>query len=142
MKVPRKTVALALICLLTACAPATMQGVREKHSGEYSFTANESYQAVYRTVLHQARDCFATGMITAQVIVDGDLYTDIKSGNISVALHGGAGVDTYLVIDIKESTPTSSKVTVYNSLSTWERSARAVEGWILHGSTECKVEKS
>jgi hypothetical protein len=119
-----------------------MQGVREKHSGEYTFKASEPYQAVYRTVLHQARECFATGMITAQMVVDGDLYTDIKSGNVSVALHGGAGVDTYLVIDIKESTSTSSSVTVYNSLSTWERPARAVESWVLHGATECKAAKS
>ena len=143
METLHKIIALFLACLQTAaCAPTTMQDVREKHSGEYTFAVHEPYQKVYRTILYQARKCFATGMITAQMVVDGDLFTDLKTGNVSVALHGGAGVNTFLVIDIKESTDMSTAVTVYNSVGTWEKPAKAVEEWVIDGSTECKSDKS
>ncbi len=41
-------------------------------------------------------------MISTQMNVQGDLYDDLKEGNITVALHGGLGVDTHLTIDTKQ----------------------------------------
>jgi hypothetical protein len=96
------SVIILLVALVTGCAPATFGELRKKPGGgEASFQATQNYASVYRTILTNARKCYQGGAITAQLIVQGDLYPDTKSGEITVALHGGLGVDTYLGIDIK-----------------------------------------
>lgn len=119
------------------CAPATIQGLKERHSGSYSFTVDENYQSVYRKILTKARACYQTGMITAQMVVAGDLYNDIKKGDISVALHGGLGVDTYLYTEIKAIDENKSNVDVYYALDTWKKAANAVKAWVLNNYEKC-----
>lgn len=128
---------VAISAITSGCAPATVKGLRENHAGTIVFDADQNYQAVYRTVLESARRCHQTGLITAQMVVDGDLYTDIEEGTVSVALHGGFGVDTHLAIDIKAVDKLRTSVTVYHALGTWRKAASTVQEWVLDGSSEC-----
>jgi hypothetical protein len=130
---------LLLNLSLAACAPATLQGLRERPAGQLKFEVAKSYQPVYRTILSNARRCHQTGLITAQMIVQGDLYTDTRTAEITVALHGGLGVDTHLGIDIKALSDESTEVRTFYALSSWKATARAVEAWVRDGSTECRV---
>lgn len=127
-----------LFIAFVGCAPATVQGLRESHADRYEFIADENYQSVYRKVLYQARKCYQTGLITAQMVVQGDLFHDLKSGNVSVALHGGLGVDTYLTVDVYGLDEKTSRVVVYYALATWRSAARAVKEWVQEDSTQCR----
>lgn len=130
----------ALVIALLGCAPATLDGVRKMGADRsYTFTAPQNYQQVYRTVLDQARKCYQTGMITAQMVVQGDLYHDIKSGTVSVALHGGLGVDTYQVIDISEAGENNTKIVGHYSLGSVRDYGSLLESWVLAGNKECRV---
>jgi len=120
------------LCFVAGCAPSTVQGLREKHHGRVVFEVQENYQPVYRKIVANARDRFQAGLITAQMIVQGDLYTDIQSGNVTVALHGGwpVGVDTYMTIDIEALSENQTRVTTYYALDTWRKDAKLVEEWV------------
>lgn len=132
----RVIMALA-VALLAGCAPATVGALRTQSAGKQVFEVDTNYQAVYRTIIERARSCFQAGMITAQMMVQGDLYTDIRSGTISVALHGGLGVDTYLAIDVSAIGENRARVETYYAMNVHETNARAVEEWVRTGSAEC-----
>lgn len=129
-------VLIIIFFLLGGCAPGTAQGLRDKYSGKFVFKVDENYQSVYRKIVTQARNHFQTGLITAQMVVQGDIYTDIKSGNVTIALHGGLGVDTYMTIDINALSDNQTRVTTYYALGTWESSAKAVEEWVKEDQSE------
>lgn len=129
---------ITVFALLSGCAPSTAGGVREMGATrQYTFLASENYQPVYRKVLDQARKCNQTGMITAQLVVQGDLYHDTKSAIITVALHGGLGVDTYQVIDINAIDEKQTKIVGHYSLGPVEKYGQILKEWVLENSNEC-----
>lgn len=124
--------------MLNGCAPSTAMGVRQmEQERQYVFVAPENYQPVYRKIIDQARKCYQTGMITAQMVVQGDLYHDTKSGTVTVALHGGLGVDTYQVIDVSAIDEKQTKVIGHYSLGPVAKYGQALKEWVLEDSTEC-----
>lgn len=138
-----KTMFVILIALSSvACAPATIEGLRKDHANSYTFEVGENYQPIYRKILSTARKCYQTGMITAQMVVQGDLYHDIKSGNVTVALHGGFGVDTHMTIDISALNDEKTRIVVFNAISTWNSAGRAVREWVEENSTQCRPRNS
>lgn len=141
MNIARLGSSLVLIGALlagTGCAPSTAGGVREMgETRRYAFIAAENYQPVYRKVLTQARKCHQTGMITAQMMVQGDIYHDTKSATITVALHGGLGVDTYQVIDISAIDDRQTRVVGHYSLGPVSQFGQALKEWVLENSIDC-----
>jgi hypothetical protein len=133
----RLLTAALLLAALTGCAPATLQGLREKPTGTGQFEVDQNYQQVYRTVITNARKCWQSGLITAQMVVTGDLFTDTKAGEVTVALHGAAGVDTYLGVDIKAVADDRTQVRTYYAMSSWAAGPAAIESWVRTGSTTC-----
>ena len=120
------------------CAPSTAAGVRSMGpERQFVFIAPENYQPVYRKVLDQARKCFQMGLITAQQVVQGDLYHDTRSGTITVALHGGLGVDTYQVIDVSAIDDNQTRVIGHYSLGPVDKYGQILKEWVLENSTEC-----
>lgn len=129
---------LATLALLAGCAPATMQGVRDLGPDKaYQFDVAQNYQQVYRTVLDQARKCHQAGMITAQMVVQGDLYHDTKSGTVSVALHGGLGVDTYQVIDMQAKGESVTSVKAHYSLGSVQKQGDLLKRWVIDKYPDC-----
>src|SRR5690606_29081674 len=127
------------VLMLAGCAPATLQGVRDLGPEKaYSFTAPQNYQAVYRKTLDQARKCHQGGMITAQMVVQGDLYHDTKSGTVSVALHGGLGVDTYQVIDVAAIDDKSTSVKAFYSMGSVQKQGALLRKWVLEDYGACR----
>lgn len=126
------------VVVLAGCAPATLQGVRDMGPDRsYSFTAQQGYQDVYRTILTQSRKCHQTGMITAQMVVQGDLYHDTQSGTVSVALHGGLGVDTYQVIDIESAGEGRSNVKAHYSMGSVKKQGDLLKRWVIEKYPDC-----
>lgn len=120
------------------CAPSTAAGVRKMGAErQFKFIVSENYQPVYRKILDQARKCYQTGLITAQMVVQGDLFHDTKSGTVTVALHGGLGVDTYQVIDISAIDDKKTKVIGHYSLGPVDKYGQALKEWVLENSKKC-----
>ncbi|RIY41976.1 BPTD_2524 family lipoprotein [Neopusillimonas maritima] len=133
-------IAVLTTIALAGCAPATLDGVRQMGpERSTTFTADQNYQQVYRKILRQARACHRTGMITAQMVVQGDLYHDIQTGTVSVALHGGLGVDTYQVIDVVAVDESTTKITGHYSLGSVQEQGELLRAWVLRDSTECSA---
>lgn len=134
--------AASLLVSLSGCAPTTAAGVREMGAErQFVFTAHENYQSAYRKILEQARKCYQTGLITAQMVVQGDLFHDTKSGSVTVALHGGLGVDTYQVIDVFAIDDVQTKVSAHYSVGSVEQQSQLLKQWVLENSKECALRK-
>ena len=133
---------IILSIAVSACAPSTAGGVRAMGiTRQVAFEAPENYQQVYRKILEPARKCWQTGMITAQMGVQGDLFHDTKSGIITVALHGGFGVDTYQVIDISAIDDQHTKIVGHYSLGPVAQYGQTLKEWVLENSNECEPKK-
>lgn len=131
-------VAALVLIGLAGCAPATTQGVRDLGAERtYRFDSNEGYQKTYRTILDQARKCHQGGLITAQMVVQGDLYHDTMSGTISVALHGGLGVDTYQVIDVSAVEDNASHVIAHYSMGSVKKQGDLLKRWVTEKYPHC-----
>ena len=76
------------------------------------------------------------------MVVQDELYHDIKSGSVSVALHGGLGVSTYLTIDFLALNDNETKVSVFTALSNWKSTGDAVIEWVEDGSTKCSSQRN
>jgi hypothetical protein len=122
-----------LLIAVVGCAPLTSKTLREKYACKDEFTANEQYQAVYKKVLHQARNCFQTG-------VQGDMFPDF--GNVTVTVIEPPRANIYLMVDVAAVDDKTTKVTVYKARSSSaERSCPTViREWVLENSTDCKSE--
>lgn len=134
----RSLLIIASMLILSACAPATLQGLRASPEGDIKIRIDEAYQPVYRKILSNARRCYQGGLITAQMVVQGDLYTDTQSAEITVALHGAAGINTYLGVDINALDEKTTTVHIFYALPTWKASAIAIEKWVKNNSSDCQ----
>ncbi len=127
-----------LLISLSACTPNTAGGVRASQSSKViTFVADDNYQPIYRKILEQSRKCNEMGLITAQMIVKNDLFTDIKQGSISVELHGAAGVNVYQVIDIKYLDENKTEVKSYFAMASHARHAETIRKWVTENYKEC-----
>jgi hypothetical protein len=73
------------------------------------------FDASYRDARQYAKECFQAGLITAEIKVDADLFTDIKRGEIRIYLMGALGKQDQFEIDIEAQPKESTKLTVRQS---------------------------
>lgn len=129
---------VAVLGLLEGCAPTTAGGVRALGSQrEFSFVSSENYQTVYRKVLTQERKCWESGLITAEMVVHGDLYTDIKQGVVTVELHSGMGIDIYQVVDISSTKDQETSISAHYTFGSVQQYGGILKQWVLNNYTEC-----
>jgi hypothetical protein len=126
---------------LTGCAAPSPQALREKPAGKVAFEIDRNYQPVYRAILDRARPCYQGGMITAQMIVQGDLYHDTKSGTVTVALHGALGIDNYIAIDVKAVNDGRTRVETFYVWDNMLTAAQVVEDWANERTSDCRLAK-
>jgi hypothetical protein len=138
------TLGLAACLALAGCASSTALEVRQLGpENRRSFTVEDNYQPVYRQVLTQARKCLQMSMLSnAQMVVTGDLYSDIREGTVTVALHALTGVKTYLVVDIKALGEKQSQVNAYTDGWSASDAGTMIKEWVLENRTECGLKKS
>jgi hypothetical protein len=133
-----KLLALSITAaLVTACVPATVQEQRDDPIERRSFEIGQSYPTVYRAILHQARRCFHGGYAAERLYVGGDLYYDLKSGQVSVEVHTPTGIQVYLAAKVIALGETRTRVDVLIGLKLWEGLSAEVEGWVRQTSNRC-----
>lgn len=131
---------LAAGVLLGGCAPATVRAARKMGpEHRYSFVAPKNYQAVYRKVLEQTRNCHEGMRALAQQVVTGDLYHDTKAGTIVVSLRAGYGVDIFQVIDLQAIDDSHTKLTAVYPLGPVTKLGQTLQQWTLENSTDCDL---
>jgi hypothetical protein len=110
----------------------------EEGTLRYEFVVEQDYQVVYRKLLKQGQACVSPGL-TAQMIVEGELFDDIKAADITVVLYGIFSQHPHLKVAIKSTEQDKTKVTVTNTLPRWDSYARAIKTWVVDGSTNCSI---
>ena len=134
----KKSMYLALagaLVSITGCAtaPSELRSAGPDHRA--SFVLNQGYQSAYREILARQRACEQGSLVTAQGIVQGDLYTDTQSGTITTGLHGVWGVRTQTIIEIKAAGDGAADVTVFAEAGV-RKYEPAIRKW-LSGVQEC-----
>lgn len=128
---------ILLAAMLTACAASTPQQAREMGpERRYTFEVDADYQTVYRRIVDVARSCYQGNLITANMVVNADLYPDTKRGAISVGLHGIA-TSIYQVIDVHGIDATHAEVVAIFPMGPVEKQGRKVRAWASGSGTEC-----
>lgn len=117
---------IAALGTLAACAPMSVQEIRATGARE-SFSIPGNYQANYRILVDEMRRCMQSGMITATVIVHGEIYSDIKKAVITPTMHGGLGASPLLVVDVLETGANETRIDVM-SKSAGSTNAKLLKG--------------
>ena len=138
----KKIAAFAGIALvLTGCvtAPPTLRQLRQKPGSTHSFVLHKDYQSVYRAVLTQARGCLQAGIGGGgQLAVNGDLFPNLKSGEITVGIVGALGSAIYNGIDVREIADGQTEVRTYSWGGNGESSTALIRSW-AEGSENCRL---
>jgi hypothetical protein len=125
-----------LIFSFFGCAPTTIEKLKEAPTYKDTFTVKGNYQPVYRKVLHESQRCFY--MFDH---IQGEIYTDTKSGVIRMVHGGFIDQRIYMVAEIFAIDEISTKVTVYCGNSMRNSSTRAIKQWLISDFTGCRSEK-
>jgi len=82
--------------ILSGCTASSFNEMT-KDSGysKQEYTVNENYQSLYKRALSKARECHEQGMITAAMIAEGQIYSDLQKAELSIYLSGGLGKSFY-----------------------------------------------
>jgi outer membrane biogenesis lipoprotein LolB len=103
---------IALCAALAGCAGGAGVGETDRTQ---STVVQRPYQEVYRDARQYAKECFQAGLITAEMKVDADLFTDIKRGEIRIYLMGALGKQDQFEVDIEAQSKDGAKLTVRQS---------------------------
>lgn len=127
--------AIALFSL-AGCAPNTVKGVKDSAAGTVKFHTAQNYQKTYKTILDQARECYSGALLLGGTRVDGDLFSELRRGEVAVAAEGLAGQNVYLVAEVSAAGD-GADVTIWHAMSTHRGAAQAMREWVEVGSTAC-----
>ncbi|MDH5216988.1 MAG: hypothetical protein OEX19_04790 [Gammaproteobacteria bacterium] len=103
---------------------------------KYSFHTEKNYQYVYRLILNNADSCSKQG-VASKMISEGQLYSDIKSGDITMSLHAPFGKYTHLRIKI-ETNNGKTNVAVSNEFERWDELAKVIKDWVINETSFCR----
>lgn len=78
-------------------------------------------------------------MITAQIIVQNELFPNTKSASINSELHGAFGVDVYQLIEIQAIDDNNSEVSTYYYRGKSELLGSLIQKWAVDDYKECKM---
>lgn len=129
---------LAATGLIAGCAANTPDAARQMGpERRYAFQANADYQTVYRRILETARKCHQGSVGTAMQMVSGDLYSDTKTGTVTVGMYGALGPSIYQVIDVKALDDGKAQVVATFPMGPVERLGSKVKAWATRDNAGC-----
>jgi len=89
------------LSILPACFPHTRADLRAENPEPYRFTSELSYQAEYRAMLEFFNNCYVSASIWRTNTAEGNLYTDIQSGEINIVMTNSYGRNVMADIEIR-----------------------------------------
>jgi hypothetical protein len=106
------------------------------YSLKYEFSTEKNYQQVYRLIMKNADACSKQGLISKPV-TDGQLYTELKAGDIKISVLAPFGKYTHIRVGI-EIVDDKTKVTVSNDFEAWDGLAKAIRDWVTDETDSCQ----
>lgn len=76
-------------------------------------------------------------LLTAQYVVQNELYPDTKSATISAEFLSGFGTEVHKLIEIKQLSETQTEVTTYWHRGNSQKMGEIVQSWAIKNSTSC-----
>lgn len=107
----RSTPFAFLVCVLTSGCISTADELKQT-AEKNSFDVPRDYQAVFRDVRAYSKRCLEGGTAVARLAIDGQLYTDIRSGEIDISMRGIAVTRYLYSIEITSTGPSASRVVI------------------------------
>ena len=121
--------AIALIIFLglslSGCSHSTIENIKDDPSLTHTQVINDNYQAVYRHLSNMYRRCLSGG----PMIIENDLYNDIKRGDIGLVHYAFNGRATYIATEIIFISDNSSEVITRAGAWGWKRRVPEVAKW-------------
>lgn len=129
-------VAVLLFPLLASCLPSTVAQLKES-APAHQFLVDLSYQMTYRVVEEFLEECIPGGFLMATNSVRGNLYTDLKTADITVQNNNMGDKSTMVRVEIK-AIGEQSDVTVYSApVGIWKDYGRTLERSLRAGTKTC-----
>jgi hypothetical protein len=130
---------ILLASLLVGCATGSPQQLRNELGADrrYSFELDTGYQQVYRRLVDVMRCRYNGNMITASMLVNSDLYTDTRTGTISVGMYGGLGTVIYQVIDLRALDNGGTEVVAIFPSGSVQKMGEQVKAWATGSDNQC-----
>ena len=130
-----KYAAVALLCLaLSGCS--SLNDVRNSDN-QYTFDVNDNYQKVYRNIQEISKQCWEGTAITADYVVDTQLYSELGTAEVAWKLVGIAMPVYYLDIEIKRVSSNKSHVVVHRASYVHAYSEQVVKQWAKGEMNTC-----
>lgn len=123
--------------ILSACAAPSVQALRSAPTERMAASVEGNYQRVYRDLLTRARECFQTGLYARAMLVQGEIFSDIHSGSITIGLQGPLGADIYYAIDLKAAGDSRTDAILYSGLPVGAPRFRVIADWLTKDSKAC-----
>ncbi|UTJ06649.1 hypothetical protein [Arcobacter roscoffensis] len=79
-----------------------------------TYKINQNYQRLYKRGFSMFQECHEGGLITAAIIADGKLYTELKEAELTIYLMGGLGRQMHHAAEIKALDNESSLLRIYS----------------------------
>ena len=102
----------------------------------YQFFTDKNYQYVYRLILNTADSCTKQGL-TSKSIAEGQHYSDIKAGDITISLHAMFGKHPHIRVKI-DTIDNRTRVSVSNDFERWDELSKVIKDWVLNETTFCR----
>ena len=133
----KQIIAALAAAVLAGCAASTPQEARDMGpERRYAFDVDADYQTVYRRVVGVARQCYQGSLITANMVVNSDLYPDLRRGEVSVGMYG-AMQQVYQVIDIEARADGGTAVHAVYPLGPIDTQGAKLREWATGSGSRC-----
>ena len=139
---PQIAAALSTLAFLSGCASTvTVADLRRTNEGASKYQAKMSYEVAYRIIAAESRRCFERTIPGANVYVRGDLYSDSKSAEVSIAGALMTASIAEIIFDIRATGASSAEITTFYRKKSSESIENAMRSWLEGDTSACHIEK-
>ena len=129
---------VVLVSVLSGCASTvSVADLRTVNEGSAVVQARMTYEKAYRVVASESRRCFERTLPGATVTVRADLFSDSKSGEVSVAGSTLTSSIAELLFEIRAIDSSTSEIRMFYRKQSSQSVERAMRAWLEGNTTVC-----
>ena len=126
---------ISLFIFLISCS-SNSTPPKPPYSLNYQFSTDKNYQYVYRQILNNVDSCSKQGVVSKS-LAEGQHYSDIKAGDITISLHAPFGKYPHIRVKI-DTENDKTRVSVTNDFEKWDEFAKVIKDWVENETTFCR----
>lgn len=98
------------------------------------------YDEVYQVIVSESRRCFSRSTSGAKVNVNGDIYADRNSAEVSVEAALITSSIAEILFEIRETSPIETEIKTYYRKQSTAAVDRAMRAWLDGNTSICEVD--